>query len=366
MQRKIDPELKKLYDDNKKVYSISRLNTLNQCEYQAYLKYIEGLKGENVGIYGILGGKTHDTIEACIKGEANSDDLKQIIQQELSDLEMFGIEFPVDKNGNSAIKDNWIANMTRFSEEFTTPKGIFDTEKLLIYPIDEDHYMIGYADAIRHNSKNKNKVWLIDWKTSSQFTGEHLIEAGRQLVIYKLALEKLGLEVEKCSWCMVKYCITTYEQYVKKSKEYVKKEKISEWRNLIKDLKNVIEKFLKEEGYDDVDIECYIHDCLKVNSFDPLPDVIKNKFNTKIYVRDYEITDDIIDETINYIKSSIDKFEEYGNEELNYKPCDCNKNSFFCNALCDYGGKSGQCKYWIDFCNTFEKKSNEDEDEDLF
>ena len=322
MEREREPELEQLYDQGKKVYSISRLNTLNQCEYQAYLSYIKEEDGKNIGIYGKLGGRTHDTIEACIKGEASKEDLKEAILQELDDLEMCGIEFPLDRNGNSTIRDNWIANMIRFSEEFTTPKGVYDTEKLLILPIDDEHYMIGYADAIRHNSKDKNKVWLIDWKTSSQFTGDHLIEAGRQLVVYKLALEKLGYEVTKCSWCMVKYCITKYQQYVKKNKEYVEKEKISEWRNLIKDLKNVIEKFLKEAGYEDVDIECFLHECLKNNSFDPLPNDIKEKFSTKIYVRDYDITDEIISETLDYIKTSINKYEEYGDEEFNYKPCD--------------------------------------------
>ncbi len=362
-ERSDDKRLEELREQGKKIYSISRLNTINQCEYQAFLNYIEQIEGKNIGIYGKLGGKTHDTIEAIIKDEKLPKDLKVAIQEELDDLEMCGIEFPLDRNGNNSIRDNWIANMTRFSEEFTKPKGKFDTEELLILKIDEDHYMIGYADAIRHNPKDENKVWLIDWKTSSQFTGDHLIEAGRQLVVYKLALEALGYEVERCSWCMVKYCITKYSQYVKKTKEYIQKEKISEWRNLIKDLQHVIEKYLIEAGYEEVDIECFIQECLKTNSFDPLPEDIKNKFSTKIYVRDYDITDEKIQETMDYIKSTMKKYEDYGTEEFNYKPCDCSKESFFCASLCNFGGKSGQCKYWVDYCETFDK--NED-DEDLF
>ena len=363
--RSSDKRLEELRSHGKKIYSISRLNTLNQCEYQAYLNYVEKLEGENIGIYGKLGGKVHDTIEAVIKNEKKPEDLKAAIQDELDDLEMCGIEFPVDRNGNSTIRDNWVANMTRFAEEFTKPNGKFDTEELLILKIDEDHYMMGYADAIRHKPKSKNNVWLIDWKTSSQFTGDHLIEAGRQLVLYKLALESLGYVVDKCSWCMVKYCITKYSQYVKKTKEYVEKEKISEWRNLVKDLKSPIEKFLKEAGYDDVDIEVMMHECLQTNTLNPLPDDIKSKFKTSIYVRDYEITEEIIQETMDYIKNSIAKYEEYGDEELNYKPCDCSKQAFFCSSLCDFGGKSGQCKYWVDYCNTFEKPQEEN-DEDLF
>ena len=197
---------------------------------------------------------------------------------------MMDVSFPLDRNGNSTIRDNWIANMTKFSSEFTTPKGKFDTEELLILPIDKEHYMMGYADAIRHNSKNPNKVWLIDWKTSSQFTKQHLIEAGRQLILYKLALENLGYEVEKCSWCMMKYCETTWLQ-----KNGKPKTKVSEWRNMIKDLENPIMKTLSDLGFDEIDSEIMWGEALDKNSWDPFPQEIKDKFKTKIYVRDYEV-----------------------------------------------------------------------------
>ena len=355
-ERKEDIRLKKIRDSGGKLYSISRLNTMNQCPYQAYLKYVKKEEEKNKGIYGILGGTVHDCIEECIHGTKELKDIKIAIQQELNDIELFGIEFPKDRNGNTTIRDNWVSNMLRFSDEFNIPTGKIATEKLLIYQLDDKHYMMGYADAIKRNEDGS--VWLIDWKSSSKYTGKHILEAGRQLIIYKLALEKMGYKVSRCSWCMMKYCETSWTLKNGKTKT-----KVTEWRNLIKDMSSNIEKSLSDLGYDEVDIEIMIDEGTQKNSWLVFPQEIQDKFTTKVYYQDYEITEDLIEETLDYIKSIINKFETYGECEAAYKSCNVEKESFFCNALCGYGGKTGQCKYYVDFCNQFEK---EDKNEDLF
>lgn len=347
-ERMDDRRLSKLREDGKKIYSISRLNTINQCNYQAYLNYVEHINGKNVGIYGILGGKCHDAIENCLLGTGTEEDIKKAIIQELEDCEMCGVEFPKGRDGSESIKNNWVTNMTRFAEEFKTPKGEFKTEELLLYPIDETHYMMGYADAIRFDNDG---VWLIDWKTSSNFDKNHTLVAGRQLILYKLALEKLGYTVKRCSWCMMKYCETSYSLKNGKTKK-----KVSEWRNLIKDLSDVIEKKMLELGYDEIDTEIAIKEGVASNRWDSFPEDIRNHFKTTIYVRDYDITPDLEEETLDYIKKSINLFETL----KEWKPCDINKESFFCNSLCNFGGKSGQCKYYVDYCNSFSESSDED------
>ena len=353
-EREEDERLIKLREEGKHLYSISRLNAVNQCPYQAYLNYYLE-EEEKPGIYGCAGSKVHDLIEACIKNEADVSEIKPAIISEIEDLAMMGIEFPKSKDGQDLIKDNWIKNMTRFAEEFKVPKGKFTTEELLILPIDDKNVIIGYADAIRHNTDGS--VWLIDWKTSAQFDKNHLLEAGRQLIIYKLALEKLGYKVAKTSWCMLKYCETTWEMKNGKTKS-----KISEWRNYIKDLKSTLEKALNDAGYDDVDTEIYINSAMKENRLDPLPEEVKSKFKTSIYVRDYEITDELIAECKQYVLDSIVKFEGLEKEE-NRTHCDIDKQSYFCCNLCGYGGNSGKCIYWQDYCDKFTKESDDD---DLF
>lgn len=352
--REKDSRLEEIRNNGGTTYSISRLNCINQCKHQAYLNYIKQAP-KRAGIYGLLGSAAHDKIEECIKGIARTSEIKECILDELENLDMIGIEFPKDRNGNNTIRDNWTKNMLRFAEEFTVPDGDFKTEELLILPLNEKDYMIGYADAIRYNESN-NSVYLIDWKTSSAFTGDHLIEAGRQLIIYKLALEYMGYKVDGCAWCMLKYCETTW-----KLKNGKTRSKVSEWRNLIKDMRGVIEKALLQAGYDDMDVDFYISNALSSNSWKDIPEDVRNQFHTDVYYREYEITQDLIDETMKYINDSIKMYESL--TESNATSCDISKNGFYCSTLCDFGGKTGQCKYWMDYCATFSK---EEEDDDIF
>lgn len=349
-KRKTDKRLEALINDGAHIYSISKLNTLNQCPYQAYMTYVEHRPQKNVGIYGILGEKCHDKLEEIIKNEAVPNDIKQAVQEELNDLEMCGVDFPLDKNGNSTIKNNWIANMMTFADYFERPDGDFETEQLCLYNVKDEIWMQGYIDLIRNN--DDGSIDIIDWKTSSQFTGKHLVEAGRQLVLYALAKRQEGYKVNSVKWYMLKYCETTYPLKNGKTKS-----KVSEWRNFVKDLSVPITNDLTSLGYDDIDSEIMLNEAVENNNLDNMPDEIKNKYKPVPYVREYELTDEIIDETLEYINKSIEQFESPDNK---WNPCDINKESFFCSSLCGYGGKSGQCKYYVDYCDAFDGKSDDD------
>lgn len=356
-EREKDERLKEIWDKGGRTYSISKLNTINQCPYQAYLCYVKKEKGAN-NVWAVLGGKIHDSIEECVKNGADESIIKAAIQDELENLDILGLDFPLDRNGEPTIRNNWVKNMMMFSENFKTPAGKFETEQLILFPFKENIWMVGYVDAIRYNSDGS--LWIIDWKSSSQFTKEHLLEAGRQLIVYAMAKELEGYEVKKVSWCMMKYCVTSW-----KLKNGKMKEKISEWRNLIKDLKSPLEKALKDLKYDDVDIECYMNEALQTNSFDGFPQEVKNKFKTRIYVRDYEITQELRDECLEYLDKSIELYETLGENEKNWKPCNIEKDLFFCSSLCGYSKK---CKYYQEYCEKLllEKKSEMTEDEMLF
>lgn len=354
MERTSDKRLEELRNEGKQIYSISRLNCIDQCQYQAYLRYI--LKeSEAPNIWGLLGGKTHDALQACVDTGCDESIIEEAIQEELADLDMLGIDFPLDRNGQPTIRNNWINNMTAFAKAFKTPKGKFETEQLILYPISDDAYMQGYIDLIKYS--DDGTLWIIDWKTSSQFDKEHLISAGRQLILYGLAKQAEGYKINRLSWVMMKYCITTW--IMKNGKQ---KEKISEWRNFVKDLYSVLEKKLDDMGYEEIDIECMLSESLKNNSIDNLPEEIKSQFTTKIYVRDYPFTEENIEETLTYIKDRIKQYEENGSDEKNYPPCDIKKSSYFCAALCGYKKK---CKYYQDYLAQQELGGLEDE-ENLF
>ena len=343
-----DKRLQELRDKGYQIYSISRLNTLHQCKYQAYLNYIVG-ETQKPNIWACAGGIIHDRLEDCIHGRGTKEDLRAAIDDELENFSMLDIDFPLDKNGNPSVRNNWIANMTKFAEEFEIPVGNFETEQLVILPINDHAVMQGYIDVLEHNDDGSVNIW--DWKTSSQFTGDHLIEAGRQLVLYAMALEYEGYKVNKIQWVMLKYYEASWT--LKNGKI---KTKVGEWRNLISDLSNVIEKRLQDLGYEETDIDVILDKARKTNK---IPTELGEWIVTKPYIREYEFTAETAAETMAYIIGTIKEYEL--TEKWN--SCDCKKNSYFCANLCGYGGKTGKCKYWVDYCETFDKS---DDDEELF
>ena len=89
-KRELDPRLKALYDAGKKVYSISKINTIDECLYEAYNAYVLHDRGTN-GVYGILGTKIHDKLEEIMNGKATPAELPSTLNEELSDFDMLGI-----------------------------------------------------------------------------------------------------------------------------------------------------------------------------------------------------------------------------------------------------------------------------------
>ena len=128
MERIEDERLVKLREQGAHIYSISRLNTMNQCPYQAYLTYIKK-EEQNSNIWAIVGGATHDALQTCIDTGCDESIILKTIQKELEDLDLLGIDFPLDKQGNSTIRNNWITNMTRFAKEFKIPKSNIEIVK---------------------------------------------------------------------------------------------------------------------------------------------------------------------------------------------------------------------------------------------
>ena len=348
-QREVDNRLTELKDAGYSIYSISKLNTIHQCPYQAYLNYTLHEK-QRPNIWACAGTIIHDQLEGCLKGTSTPQDIRNAVDAELENFEMLDIDFPLDKNGNPTIRNNWLANMRKFADMWEPWKGNFETEQLVLLKINDHAYMQGYIDVIEHNEDGT--VDVIDWKTSSQFVGDHLIEAGRQLAFYAMALEAQGYKVREAKWVMLKYYEVTWMQ-----KNGKPKVKVGEWRNFAEDCAGTMEKMLIGIGYDEMDIECILADAKKTNS---VPKELADKITVKPYIRGYELTDEVRTETMQYIKDAIAEYEA----TEDWKPCDCKKDSYFCANLCGYGGKSGKCKHWVDYCSTFEKKS--DDEEDLF
>lgn len=359
----LDERIENLIEEGIPVYSISRLDTINNCMYEAYRTYRLEDKGED-NIYGIMGGKIHDTLEKIINNEADPEDLFRAMNNELDDVDMFNITFP-----NGQIKNNWVADMTHFCKTYKKPSGNFITEERFLYQTDEGKYIQGFIDLIEKTEK-ENEINIIDYKTSSMYSKQGFKEHGRQLVIYAMGKEQQGFNVKSVAWNFLKYATIEFSGYkTNKSKEKTVIVKNIERRKIPDELCKYIERDLVNNGYDEIMIENYLTKFKRSNSFDDLPEEVANNYEIKPCIVEYEITDEIKEECKEYIKITIEKWENavaYPSREFTRT----NKNgrvvddTFYCTSLCAHSKK---CEYIQNYL--YEKDTNkqkDDESDDLF
>jgi RecB family exonuclease len=348
-----DPEIAKIKQSGGKIYSISKCNTIDNCLYEAYMQYISDIPPDD-SVYGVLGSGVHDTLEKIMNGKADESELAMSLAQDLQKAEQKGLNFPKDKNGGDSIREKWVADMTDFCEKFRRLPGEFETERLVLYPLDDKHYVQGYIDLVKHNEDGT--VDIYDWKTSSNFSAADLKHHGRQLAIYKTAMEHMGYTVNRTAWIMLKYIAVT---------DTVTGRIYPASRSqTVKDMQKPLISILKKQGMDD---ETAV---LKVSTYGSLDDINRefgNRFTTDLYIRDYTVTEETEKECLNYINNKIKVWEHH--EKENWKdiaPRDfiavsgkgnIREDTFYCNNLCGYRKK---CKYIENF------NHSRDEDDGLF
>ncbi len=287
-----------------------------------------------------MGTRIHDVLEAIVNGEADAAQLLPALDDELENLRVLNLDFPKDFKGGTAIRDNWIADMKHFCLNFVAPKGKFITEELILFELDEDHYFHGYVDLIKTNSDGS--ISIFDWKTSTNFTAHDLIHHGRQLVAYALAKQKQGFTVKHVGWIMLKYVEVVYMGRARKnSKADTEIRKVVNRGKLISELRSEIEAKLFRAGMDELEIECLVAEARKANSLDPLPPEVRRQFSIRPYLRYYDLTPEIMDETISHIWRMIGEFEGRSENESDWRPRAFTNESgkedtFYCNVLCNF------------------------------
>lgn len=365
-ERKRDKRLQELFDKKIPVYSFSKLSTINECLYQAYLAYILKQKGKD-SCYGVAGTATHDVLEKIINNEATESDLLPTIQQTLEELEILGLPFPKDRKGGNAVRDGWIADMEHFCKTFTRPKGKFETESFFLYKTDEDVYLQGYIDLIQLH--NDGTISILDWKTSGMYKGEEIKEHGRQLVIYALAKEQEGFDIKRIAWIMLKYVEVRFigKKTVRSANE-TNISKVIERKNLVTELDKHIRYKLEKLGKDELDIDFIMDKAKKDNE---IPKEVANEFKVLPYVMTYDLTEEVKQECIDYINDTVKRWGSLNKNEAEYPPRKFTRlqkngkeveDTFFCNQLCNY---RDTCKHIKEFNESRLTKPN-NEDEDLF
>lgn len=343
--REKDPRLQALFNAGKNVYSFSKLSSIGNCPYGAYLSYVVRQKRKKQGVWGVLGGKFHDKLEEITNGDASKEELIPLADQELEYLDMIGLEFPKDFKGEDSIRTNWLIDMKHFSEHFQPLDGTFRTEELMLLKINEDNWIQGYADLIRENEDGS--VSILDWKSSSLYNEEDFKHAAHQLVIYGMAEEANGRTVKDLAWIFMKYVEVTF---MGRKRANSKKDslitKVIERRKIAKELRRHIEGDLYRFGYGEIESTVYLNQMMETNSLDGLPDEIRSKYSIKQYIKTIPYDESAKESTMNYILETIADFERRGDDENNWEHRDFIKvsktgkeqeDTFYCNSLCDFG-----------------------------
>ena len=332
------------------VYSISRLDTINQCLLGAYKTYIQHDRGQG-NVYSYCGGRVHEVLEDIMNDKATEADLLPAVQKELEDMDIAGIHFPKDRNGDDSIRNGWIADMEHFCRTYKRPKGEFETEKFVVYKSPDGHYIQGYIDLLRHNSDGS--VTVYDYKTSSMYRGDSIRDHGRQLLTYALALEQEGYTVSGVAWIMLKYCDVTFEGFkMSTSTTRSTMTKTIERRKIGFELAKYVRTDLKACGYDEIDIAMVTEKFARSNDLNDLPEEIRDHYKIRTCVMVYDYDDYDVDECNDYIDETINRWEALSGEVDDYPPTYLEYNakgepsvSFFCRQLCNHKDCEAVRKY---------------------
>lgn len=360
--------LEELYKQGVSVYSFSKLETIHNCLYEAYLTYIKGLRDkQEPNVYSSLGTKIHDTLEAIMNGNATEEDLLPALQLELDSLDTLGIDFPKGRDGSDAIRQGWITDMISFCQTYKAPKGKFETEQFFLYQTPNGNYLQGYIDLIRVRSDGSIDIY--DYKTSSMYKGADLKSHSRQLTLYAMAKEQEGYKVRSIAWIFLKYWDVTYMgKKTAKSKSETEIKKVVERKNLVKDLTPDIRAKLLTRGVDEIDADFIIEEALKHNE---IPDAVKDEFKLTPCVVGYEFNEETQAEANEYFDNTVARWESLlgsDEDEYSHKPFTklgrngkISDDSFYDSALCGY---RKICSHLIKYNE--ERFAEKKEEEDLF
>lgn len=345
----VNEKIKELKNKGIPVYSISRLNTVDNCGWEYWQTYMEHLTPKD-NIYSFTGTRIHKCLEDLQNGLTLN--FPEEIEKILNEAKLLDIKFP-----NEKIEDKWVKDIMYFANHYNLPNyKKTDTEKKFLIKIN-DSYLQGIIDLVIYN--DDGTVSIRDYKTSSKFSNSDLEEKGRQLILYGLAMEELGYKVKDLAWEMLKYVEISY-----KLKNGKTRTTIAERGFIVDKLKSDITKELKSlKKYTELEIEEIVDNAIEKNSLDLIPDNIKDKYTIKDYICYYDFTDERINETKSFVKAKIDEIEQFEDDISWWEPKEITPyNSFYCENLCNH---REDCEFFLDFKERQQILEEEKEDEEI-
>lgn len=333
-------KIKKKYNVSR-IYSWSRVNTYMTSKYEYMLKYVkhEPEDRQDCG-YAPLGSIAHDTLDAFYEDKISYSDM--ICQFEDGLVTAIDIaDLKLDRNDeehDASIKAKYKEDLQHFFKNHVEYKHKLLIEKPIIAKIGSNVF-VGYVDAMFKD--DEGNYHIVDFKTSSKYTGKTAEEKSGQLVVYAMGLIQAGIPLEKVRicWNFLKFCNIEYQQ-----KNGAVKTKIAERCKIGDSLKTNAKMWLKDSGYSEDEIDDYLKLLIDTNNIDALPDDVRCKYkmaDCHVYV---PLTQELIDKWTDIITTNIrdicareKDYKETGSDQAFWDDEeDVKKESYYYATLCGY------------------------------
>ena len=330
-----------------RLWSWSRMNTYTTSKFEYLLKYILKSKEDRCdSCYTTLGTICHDTLEKFYEGKIKYEDMIGDYEDGFTTaITIADLKFNrSDPEKNKSIGEKYNDNLVHFFKNHTVYKHKLLVEKPIVINIvnenaddeEENNVFVGYIDAL-YKDDDEN-YHIIDFKSSSIYTGKTLEENSGQLILYSIGLHQLGIPWEKIKpqFNFLKYCTIKYEQKNGTIKyRFVERCKIGE------SLQSNAKTWLKAFGYEPDE---YLKTMLDTNGIDCLPDEVKAKYEITDCHVDVELNENVVLKWSNNVVMTIKdiKLRENDYEDTKSLQCfwddeeDIKTQSYYFANLCSY------------------------------
>lgn len=272
------------YGEIKNLYSYSKVSSIDGCPYEYYLSRILKKEGKN-NSYAVLGGYIHDIIEKFYNNELTYDGMLDEFETKWLEIETSGnIKLYNDEEKNTKMVEQYKEDIVSFLKTHK-PLGKVLTEKEVWKDINGNIFF-GYADGITKD-KDGNTV-IIDWKTSTLYKGDDIKAHQQQLLLYSLALNELGIPLDKIKacWLFLKYFKIKFNHmisvtFIEKGKEKTSTCLKSLWVSKVKTQlkKDIVTHYEKQDKtFTNKELKAMIDKCVEDNNLDPLPKEIRDMY----------------------------------------------------------------------------------------
>ena len=323
INNKQSDKVKELRANKVKLWSFSELEQWNGCQLSYKLQRIDRVPQLHSS-YSFYGSLAHDIQESYVLGNIEYKDMLEQFKTRLERLKTLGVLLPKDRKGGLTIQENYEKCLKDyFRHNYTEISKDVRVEVEVLNQIGE-HWILGYIDYLKINRKENGKFYvdIIDFKTSTIFTKDEMKEKARQLILYKILLEKSfpNIVVERVGWDFMKY-VNVY--YNSKSSKKSRKDNYIEpyYDKLIDELGEEKEKEIKK--------------WIKTKTIPKEYQYLLSVQNCYVY---YFVTQEDIDDITTYVEHTT-KEVELGLEKNEFTNRDYVNEQFFCDNLCGFREK---------------------------